>query len=811
MAITLGEAIVKLGADTSGLRGGLDGAERETRGWVGRVGGVMAGLGGVVAAGLAAGVAAVGAIGVAAFDITNQIEQSTKRLTSQLNLSTEQAEQYAETIKNIYGQNFGDSIEDVSNVVAQANQNLGDLPADQIEEAAIGAIALADAFEDIDEGSVLNAVKALTEDFGVSIPQALDIITYGMQEGLNTSGDFLDSIREYSVYFGDAGASAWNFLSILDSGLKTGVLGTDKVADAFKEFQIRIQDGSETTHDGLEQLGIDADVLTEGIADGSISIFQAFRQVLGGLKDVDDQLLKNQIGVMLFGTQFEDLTDDVVTGLSPWSVTLAEVSGRTDTLNDQYENLGTILEGLKRRGQLALVPLGDALYDMAMNAMPLVNKAFEWFETNVVPALQKAAEWAGEFSSRLFTKLEEGQPFMEALKETLREMLPPEQAEAIIGFIDTLASKAESAGTGLTNIVNGLEKIGEGDISGGVANITTGMEDLAEALGIPVPVLYLLTGLLGASLLGKVVGLLAPLGALAGAIGGVGAAAGGAAPLLLIFAGGFAAASLVLHALGSDWESLATTVGQLKDVISEVIGLVVGLFDAYNEGYAEGGIQGAIEKSDEFLSLLEEKGGVFDTIVSGLTSFRNAMVSLDEMFATAGSNVTRFLEGLEIISGRVAAGFERIKTAIENLKNSLFGLDQGGWPDVPDYYIPGSPPPLAIGLRMINSEMVELEKNAAAVSAAWEALPNIQGFGFAGPNGEIGGGPFMGHLERGRDRPGGLQPLKGYGSPAGGAGGAGGGVYVENLNVYAGSGSASDVAKATRKGIDEAMRAKGEL
>ena len=66
------------------------------------------------------------------------------------------------------------------------------------------------------------------------------------------------------------------------------MLGTDKAADAFKEFRVRIQDGSTATSAGLQQLGIDSQALAQQMASGQITAADAFQLVLGKLNETGD-------------------------------------------------------------------------------------------------------------------------------------------------------------------------------------------------------------------------------------------------------------------------------------------------------------------------------------------------------------------------------------------------------------------------------------------------------------------------------------------------------------------------------------------
>ena len=90
----------------------------------------------------------------------------------------------------------------------------------------------------------------------------------------------------------------------------------DRVGDAIKEMSIRVVDGSETTKDGFQALGLNADEMAAKFAAGGESAKEAFDQTISALAGMEDPLAQNTAGVNLFGTMWEDLGPEVVTQLA---------------------------------------------------------------------------------------------------------------------------------------------------------------------------------------------------------------------------------------------------------------------------------------------------------------------------------------------------------------------------------------------------------------------------------------------------------------------------------------------------------------
>lgn len=417
----LAALFVALGADTSAYIEQLSDVEGETQSWAGRLSsGVKSALTGAVVGGAVVLATGILAIGSAAIDTAAQIQNETNKITSQLNLSAEEAERFGGIITDVFANNFGDSLEDVRQGVADTALNmrrLGDVSDEVISSSTEKAFALRDAF-DIEVSESTAAAATLMDKFGISSDQAFDLVTAGLQEGLNSSGDFLDTINEYSGLFAEGGNSAGQFFSLLKTGLQGGTLGTDKIADAFKEFSLRFLEGGDDARQAFDDLGIETDAYFDGLKDGEITAVDAFKTVTQALSDIEDPMERQRLGVALLGTQFEDLGADAVANIDLLDTSLEDLSGRTDTLNKQYDNFGALFEGVKRQALVGIAPIGDILLDLGSRIIPFVEDGFAFFEAEVVPALEIAGKVFGDFVDEIFN----GEGAMAGLMNALRSL-----------------------------------------------------------------------------------------------------------------------------------------------------------------------------------------------------------------------------------------------------------------------------------------------------------------------------------------------------------------------------------------------------
>lgn len=388
------DLIVELGGEAAA---GLEG-----------IAGTISGLGGMAAVGgIAIGGALAAGLG-SAVGLAGEAQQSVADLSAQFGLTREEAQGLGDIATEVFGDNWGGSISEVSQAVGVLEQQLGTVGTvtdASLKQATAGAFALRDSFGvEIPEAS--SAATTLMSQFGLTSQEAFDFLSKGFQSGLDRSGDFLDTINEYSTQFANGGADAGQFFSTLQTGLAGGMLGTDKAADLFKEFRVRIQDGSTATSEGLKLLGIDSADLAAKMATGQITAAQAFELVQGKMAGVTDQNVLMQAGVALMGGQFEDLGTKAATGIDMSRTSLESLSGATDSLNAKYAGFPALFSGLGRSIQAdVLLPIGEGVLSLANDAMPTVQTAIGAVGTGIQAvsgfAAEMGAQWqgAGEASS----------------------------------------------------------------------------------------------------------------------------------------------------------------------------------------------------------------------------------------------------------------------------------------------------------------------------------------------------------------------------------------------------------------------------
>lgn len=194
----------------------------------------------------------------------NSEEKALNSLQAQTGLTAEEMTKYKDVLEDVYKGNFGESQEEVANVLALIKQTMNETNPSKLKDMTENLFTLRDTY-DYDFVETLRAVNMLMEQFGITGEDAFNLIAQGSQKGLNKNGDLLDTINEYSVHYKQLGYDANEFFNSLENGSKAGTFSIDKLGDAMKEFGIRSKDTASSTQEGFALLGYGAKSSAEDI------------------------------------------------------------------------------------------------------------------------------------------------------------------------------------------------------------------------------------------------------------------------------------------------------------------------------------------------------------------------------------------------------------------------------------------------------------------------------------------------------------------------------------------------------------------
>lgn len=259
-----------------------------------------------------------------------------------------------------------------------AMASLSGLVGTDLVNATAKAKAIADTF-DIPFEKLLEGARAVSKEFGISIPEALDKIKQGY--ALTGSEEFLDTLKEYPAQFASAGASADDFFKVATQGINEGVY-SDKGVDAVKEFGLRIRELTPATSDALAAIGISGTEIQKEIANGTLTTFEALQKVSQRLSTFSDD--SQQVGQVLadvFGGAGEDagirfikLLGDASTSFDDLTSQMTDAQKAEVHLSDATEELNKIFVAGFGGSSTLVNELKADLIDVAVVSLKAIKK-----------------------------------------------------------------------------------------------------------------------------------------------------------------------------------------------------------------------------------------------------------------------------------------------------------------------------------------------------------------------------------------------------------------------------------------------------
>lgn len=618
---------------------------------------------GVAGAFTAVGVAA-GKAFADAFSLSQQAEKAQLSFQAQLGATEKEATKLTQVATDVWANNFGESLSDVQNTMSTLTRNFKasgiDVLDQDIQSITQNAYRLSDAFN-IDVNESTRSAGILMQEFGLSSEQAFDFISKGVQSGLNASNDFLDTIGEYSNQFANTGNTAEEFFSILQTGMAGGVLGTDKVADSFKQFNVDLTDIGK--NEVFAQLGIDQQKLAMEVETGAKSSSQAYMEMIQVLSGVEDVTLRNTLATQIFGTMAEDLTWDNIEALENQIISLEDMEGTTAKLDKQYNNFSDLIQGMWRKAVVRLQPFTDKLLEIATKVLPKLIDGVESVALTITAVAQsrEVQDFIELLGEGLAFVSEQVQIFLENLDAFIN-------SEAFQTFIAEVQRLAEEI---LTSLGNTFEKIKEP-----LGSLMNAFKEFAEVV---LPVLGVIIGVIVLALL-KVVDVILDI-------------AGVVLPII------FGAIEIFIKILTTVYDTIIS-VGKIIFETFTTIGDVIG---KAIEGYVL--MFNFLKDSMEsiFNSIKDVVIGVFQTISSVVGGIWNGFIGIitggielaknfiSNTIDNIRSIITNFFTGAVDIAGGIANAFKSVVNSVIDKINStlefsfsILGKDINiNFPDIP--------------------------------------------------------------------------------------------------------------------------------
>lgn len=208
---------------------------------------------------------------------------------------------------------------------------------------------------DKDFKETLQSADAIMANFHVDGEQAMDIINKGFAAGADVNGDFLQKVQQLAPTFHDAGIKADEMVAII-AQTRSGIF-TDQGLEAIKQGSARIREMSGNTKQALQGIGIDVAAMQEKMRNGTMSTFDAVKQVSAQLKTLpNDSQEVGEVMSAVFGRQGKFASQEMIESLADMSTSLDEVKDKTGEYGD------LLLENINTEEELDQVT--SAIFDM---------------------------------------------------------------------------------------------------------------------------------------------------------------------------------------------------------------------------------------------------------------------------------------------------------------------------------------------------------------------------------------------------------------------------------------------------------------
>lgn len=206
------------------------------------------------------------------------------------------------------------------------------------------AATIASTYGDIDLNELIQESNEIAKSFGITDEQALALIDHLLEIGFPT--DQLDIITEYGSQLERAGFDAQQIQAILASGADTGSWNVDVLLDGLKEARITMsefgQGVDETTAKVLNSAGISSKEFQQwgkDIAAGGKEGAQAYQELGSKIASIKDPVLQNQIGVMVYGTLWEENGTKITDTITNMNKYMSDAGDNQDKLNEKTKQL----------------------------------------------------------------------------------------------------------------------------------------------------------------------------------------------------------------------------------------------------------------------------------------------------------------------------------------------------------------------------------------------------------------------------------------------------------------------------------------
>ncbi|MEK4655941.1 MULTISPECIES: DUF2207 domain-containing protein [Bacillus] len=247
-----------------------------------------------------------------------------------------------------------------------------------------GAAAIASSYEGIDFNELIQETNEIANELGITNEEALGLTNSLLKIGFPP--EQLDVIAEYGGQLTRAGYGAEEVQAIMMAGIETGTWNIDNLLDGLKEGRIKAvefgQGVDKAMTEALKGTNISAEQLQkwgQSVAKGGKEGSTAMTEIAAALTNIEDQTKRNEIGVKLFGTMYEDQGENITYALLGAQSKVVDFKKNQDQLNDSIKKMDA---NPAVKMQKAIGDLKMALEPVLLVVADIISKFAEWISNN---------------------------------------------------------------------------------------------------------------------------------------------------------------------------------------------------------------------------------------------------------------------------------------------------------------------------------------------------------------------------------------------------------------------------------------------
>ncbi|PFN51504.1 phage tail tape measure protein [Bacillus thuringiensis] len=231
-----------------------------------------------------------------------------------------------------------------------------------------GAATIAQSYEGIDFTELIQETYEIGNELGITQDSALGMVDALLKVGFPP--EQLDIIAEYGSQLTRAGFKAEEVQAIMEAGVETGSWNIDNLLDGLKEGRVQLTEFAQGADKALKEALDGSGIATEQIEKWGASVAKGGRdgaaamvEVAKAIDGIEDPVKKNQVGVKVLATMFEDQGQNLTN-------TLIEASKKTKDLQQNQDNLN---ESIKKLDANPAVKFQKAMGDLQMALEPILG------------------------------------------------------------------------------------------------------------------------------------------------------------------------------------------------------------------------------------------------------------------------------------------------------------------------------------------------------------------------------------------------------------------------------------------------------